>query len=335
MKIPALPGSAAWRALLLATGLTSAPSAAWTQEAAPRPSLIVVAGAGGGNDYDAAFTKWLENWRKAGVKGGARVTAIGLPSVEEECLTPLRTALQQESATGEAPLWLVLLGHGTHDGREPKFNLRGADLTASELAEWLKPMQRPVVVVAAFSASGAFLAPLSAPGRIVITATKTGSENNYARLGRYLSEAIAEEAADLDHDGQTSLLEAWLRAAQQTADFYQSEGRLATEHTILDDNGDGRGTPADWFAGLRVVKKASTGGLSDGLRAHQMHLVPGTAERELPPVVRQERDTLELEIAQLREAKSTMTEDEYFAKLEAVMLRLARVYRDAKTPRAD
>ena len=86
---------------------------------------------------------------------------------------------------------------------------------------------------------------------------------------------------------------------------------------------------------LRVVKKSSTGGLSDGSRAHQMHLVPGTAERELSPAVRKERDALEIEIARLREAKSTMTEDEYFAKLEAAMLRLARVYRDAKTPRAD
>ncbi len=306
------------------------------QEAAtPSPSLIVVAGAGGGSDYDAAFAKWLENWRQAGVKGGARVTTIGLPSAEEECLTPLRSALQQESATGEQPLWLVLLGHGTTDGREPKFNLRGADLTAAELAEWLKPMQRPVVIVAAFSASGAFLTPLSVPGRIVLTATKSGSENNYARLGRYLSEAIADETADLDHDGQTSLLEAWLRAAQETADFYQSEGRIATEHSILDDNGDSRGTPADWFAGLRVVKKASTGGLPDGLRAHQMHLVPGTAERELSPAVRRERDALEMEIARLREAKSTLTEGEYFAQLEAAMLRLARVYRDAKTPRAD
>ena len=73
-----------------------------------------------------------------------------------------------------------------------------------------------------------------------------------------LSEAIADPAADLDKDGQTSLLEAWLAAAQRTADFYKNEERLATEHSLLDDNGDGLGTPPDWFQGVRVVQESSS-----------------------------------------------------------------------------
>ena len=299
------------------------------EEPNARTALIVAVGAGGEKDYDESFAEWAEHWKKAATAGDARLTVID----EANGLDRLRAALAQEPTASAAPLWLVLLGHGTFDGRDAKFNLRSEDLAASELAALLKPFTRPVVVVAAFSASGAFLAPLAAQNRIVITATKSGSENNFARLGRHLSQAIADPAADLDHDGQTSLLEAWLSAAQKVAEFYKSEGRLATEHSMLDDNGDGRGTPADWFQGLRVVKKTRDHSvLPDGLRAHQMHLVPGEAERALSPEIRARRDALELELARLREAKASLSEDEYFAKLETVLLGLARIHRSAADP---
>jgi hypothetical protein len=294
-----------------------------------RTSLIIVAGAGGEKEYDEAFARWAANWRKAGEAGDSHITIIGLAPDEKDSLARIRAALQAEQTDGLAPLWLVLLGHGTFDGHDAKFNLRGDDLTAGDLATLLKPFQRPVVVIAAFSSSGAFLAPLSAPGRIIVTATKTGAETNFARLGKYLSETIADPSADLDHDGQTSLLEAWLAAAQRVADFYKSEGRLATEHSLLDDNGDKLGTPADWFRGIRVVKK-SKDATPDGPRAHQMHLVPSRDERELPPQLRADRDALELELSRLRETKSSMPEDQYYAKLEAILLRLARLYRDGK-----
>ncbi len=179
----------------------------------------------------------------------------------------------------------------------------------------------------AFSASGAWLKPLAGPDRIVITATKNGAENNYARFGGHLAQAIADPAADMDKDGETSLLEAWLVAARKTADFYKDEGRIATEHSLLDDNGDGLGTPPDWFSGVRAVKKARDGSAPDGLRAAQIHLVHSAAERALTAAQRAERDTLERELAALRERKPAMKEDDYFRELEALMLRIARIYR--------
>lgn len=295
-------------------------------------SVILATGAGGEKEYDEVFANWTESWREAGARGGARVTAIGQ---SEDSLSALRTALQQEAIDGPVPLWVVLLGHGTADRESAKFNLRGEDLAAAELAEWLAPMRRPVVVVATFSSSGAFLAPLSAPGRIIVTATKSGSESNYARIGGYLAKTIADPQADLDHDGQTSLLEAWLHAARQTADFYTSDGRLATEHPLLDDNGDSRGTPADWFQGIRAVKKAGGDFVPDGPRAHQIHLVPSAAERQLSPERRAERDAIEAELGKLRAAKGEMQEEDYYSQLEVVLLRLARLYRDAKVKPAD
>ena len=304
-------------------------------ESAPTASLIVVCGAGGEKDYDEAFAAWAENWRAAGTQAGARVVTIGGTEKPGADLEAMRAALAQESPVGTEPLWVVLLGHGTSDGQAAKFNLRGEDLTAAELAEWLAPLRRPVVVVAAFSASGAFLAPLSSAGRVLVVATKSGTEVNYARFGKFLSLAIGDPAADLDHDGQTSVLEAWLRAARLTEEFYASEGRLATEHALLDDNGDGRGTPASWFRGLRLIKKTSDTAVPDGARAHQIHLLASPRERDLSPEQRAERNALELELAALRESKSDLAEDQYYARLEALLRRLARVYRGTKSGARD
>jgi hypothetical protein len=298
-------------------------------EPGARPSLFIVVGAPGEKDYGEAFARWAENWERAGAAANAHVMTIGIGPSKEGDLAQLEKALQTEPTEGLGPIWLVLLGHGTANAHDAKFNLRSDDLSASTLVTWLKVFRRPLVLLNTFSSSGAFLAPLAGADRIIITATKSGSENNFSRLGKYLSEAIADPSADLDHDGQTSLLEAWVSAAQSVADFYKSEGRLATEHSLLDDNGDGFGTPADWFRGIRLVKKSSDKA-PDGLRAHQMHLVPSAADRGLPPERRAERDALERELAALREIKTTTPVDEYYGKLEEVLLRLARIYGQEK-----
>jgi hypothetical protein len=297
-----------------------------------RTSVIVAVGAAGEEQYADTFAKWAANWQKAAAAGAARIETIGADAEDKDCLARLQKVLEAEPKETPAPLWLVLLGHGAFDGRDGKFNLRGDDIAASELAKWLAPFKRPVVVICGFSASGAFLKPLSAADRVVVVATKSGAENNFARFGGYISEAIADPAADLDKDGQTSVLEAWLSAAQRVADFYKTEGRLATEHSLLDDNGDGFGTPADWFSGVRLVKKPADQRAPDGLRAHQLHLVLSAAERALPASTRAERDKLERELLALRDAKAGMPDDEYYRKLEELMLRLGRLYREA-TPR--
>jgi hypothetical protein len=94
----------------------------------------------------------------------------------------------------------------------------------------------------------------------------------------------------------------------------------------LDDNGDGLGTPADWFRGLRATQRAKDGAALDGTRAHQLHLIASDYERQLPPEIRRRRDELELKIAALREEKQKLGEKEYYDKLEKLMIELARVY---------
>ena len=299
------------------------------EEKSDRASVFIAVGAGGEGHYADTFAKWAAHWQRACDEGGAKSVTIGFDKDAKDAPSDhdrLKAALDAEPKDGANELWIVLLGHGTADAKDAKFNLRGDDLAASELAAWLKPFKRTTIVVCAFSSSGAWLKPLAGPDRVVITATKNGSENNYARFGGHLAQAIGDPSADIDKDGETSLLEAWLTAARKTADFYKDEGRIATEHSLLDDNADGLGTPPDWFSGVRIVKKSRDGSAPDGLRAAQIHLVRSAAERALTAGQRAGRDTLERELAALREHKSAMKEDDYFRELEALMLKLARIY---------
>jgi hypothetical protein len=295
-------------------------------ETEDRPCVLVVVGAPGAPEYEGQFRRWADQWQAAADKAGAETIRIGFG---KEAGTPDRDRLRAslaEKAEGTGPLWVVLIGHGTYDGREAKFNLRGPDVTDLELGEWLAPVKRPSAVLVCASSSGTFLNRLSGENRVVVTATRSGHEQNFSRFGQYLAEAIADRRADLDKDGQVSLLEAYLTASGRTQEYYRTRSQLATEHALLDDNGDRLGTPADWFRGVRATKRAKDGAPLDGLRAHQLHLIPSDRERQMPAEVRRRRDQLELSIAALRDEKAKLSEDEYYRRLEPMMVELARLY---------
>ena len=313
-----------WCFILLACAWVSA------AQTVDQPTVFVLVGAAGEAELGKQFTEAAAKLEQVAALAQAKFVSIGWKNAETNDLARFQAALELEPKSGPGELWLVLLGHGTFDNKEAKFNLRGPDLSASELAEWLKPFQRPVAIVNCSSASGPFLNKLSAAGRVVVTATRSGNEVNYTRFGGQFAAALGSPEADLDKDGQTSLLEAYLLAASRVAEFYETEGRLATEHPLLDDNGDGLGTPLDWFRGVRAVKKAKDGATVDGLRAHQFVLVRSEQERKLSPAVRAKRDEIELAIGKLRERKSELPEPEYYQKLEPLLLDLARLYQSAK-----
>lgn len=290
--------------------------------------VLIVVGAPGLEEFGKNFHAWAESLTNTCKTAGANYSVIGLAPEDPDRpdREQLAALLEAEPRSSDRELYLILLGHGTFDRREAKFNVRGPDFNAKELAAWLEPFKRPVAVINASSASGPFIDRLSAPGRVVITATKSGNEINYSRFGGHFAANLSNPEADLDKDGQTSLLEAWLMASRQVAEFYQTEGRLATEHALLDDNGDKLGTPADWFRGIRATKKAKGGKSLDGHRAHQFHLVLSEQEQRLTPEQRARRNELELEVIDLRERKSDFQEDEYYHQLEGLLLKLARLY---------
>ena len=329
--------------LLAAPGPAAAPE---VPSAGGRATVVLVVGAEGEPEYGRDFAKWADRWSAAAATASAELLVVGRDEPSNGAAMDkqrLKSILEAQCKSGSAesgaaaasdvpvgrPLWIVFIGHGTADNREAKFNLRGPDVSDVELAEWLKPCKRPLAVIDCASASAPFLSRLSGPGRVVITATRTGSENNFARFGDFFSASIADPSADLDKDGQTSLLEAFLAASHRTAEFYKQEGRLATEHALLDDNGDKLGTPGDWFQGTRATKAARDGAPLDGARASQWSLVLSSAEQAMPADARARRDAIELKVEALRGRKASMSEADYYAQLEPLLLDLARVYESA------
>ena len=300
--------------------------------ATPQTTVLLVVGAPGEAEYGTNFLRQAALWTDACAKAGAQLLTVGLDSASTETdLEKLRNTITNQPTAGPNQLWIVLIGHGTFDNKEARFNLRGPDLSATDLAMWLQPFKRPLAIIDTSSSSAPFLNKLSGPNRVVITATRSGHEQNFARFGQYFAEALTDPGADLDKDDQVSLLEAFLSASRRTAEFYKVEARLATEHALLDDNGDGLGTPADWFHGLRATKRAKENAALDGPLARQFILIPSTTEKSLSPDQRAQADSIEKAISKLRDRKSQMTEDEYYQELETLLLQMARLYHPEST----
>lgn len=297
---------------------------------AQQKQLIVVVGAQGESEYGEQFNQWASQWETA-ANSEYRVTSIGVSSQEasdRQQLTDKLAEIAQSTNTSE--VWLILIGHGTFDGKIAKFNLKGRDISAQELKGWLDPIKIPTVVINCSSCSSPFLRELQAPHRTVVVATKSGYQYNFARFGKYLAESIVDETIDLDKDGQTSLLESFIAASTAVQEFYDADGRLATELALLDDNGDALGTPADWFSGIRTVKRAKGGGHPDGPRANQIFLVQRPGGVVLNEDELTKRNALEMQLEALRQKKSQLTTDDYYRQLEEIMVKLAKLYRTSK-----
>jgi hypothetical protein len=306
----------------------------------PRADLLVLVGAAGETEYAPRFAAAARAWQEAAAKGGARCTVVGLEPPPSDGISPddrdaVRSWIEGHTTESTRPLWLAYLGHGSWDGREARLSLRGPDITATELAEWLAALKRPLIVVHGGSASGPFLPALSAPGRVIVTATSTGDEVNYARFGEFFARTIASGEADIDQDGQTSLLEAFLSTSKKVQDFYSEDARMATEHALFGDNGDRRGTPADWFRGTRVVRRSDDGTGVDGATARRVALVETEAERALTGPAQARRDLLERQLEELRAQKLALPEREYLFQLERILREIGVLYLGDQPPGAE
>lgn len=314
---------------------TDTPEATATSKSPPssnrktsKQKLIVVQGASGTDEYKKLFEQWVSRWKQlASEDANLELVFIHRPD-KETALNQLQTALL-DSHQAEA-IWVVLIGHGTDNRKVAKFNLVGPDISASQLRVLFSKIDKPIVLINCASSSGSFIAklksklPSTAP-RVLVTATKSGAQLNFARFGNYLSEAIVDPELDLDKDDQTSVLEAFLAASKRTQDFYVQEKRLATELALLDDNQDGLGTPGDWFSGTQVIREAEEGE-PDGRLAARMVLVRRGDEMKLSPEQRQQRAALERQVDELRRRKKLLREDAYYDRLQALMVKIAMVY---------
>src|SRR5688500_10288102 len=225
---------------------------------------------------------------------------------------------------------LVLIGHGSHAGRDSRFNLPGPDLTAAELGVMLEPLRAmQVAVVNAASASGDFLPALSAKNRVVITATKSSYERNETLFPRYFVAAFSTPGADTDKDERVSLLEAFVYAKREVARAYETDTRLPTEHAMLDDDGDRRGSaePDPRAGDGSLARRFIIGGATKA--AAVAASTPGGSELVA------KKTQLEAQVDSLRRRKDTMATDAYERELERLLVELAQVsqsIREGKSP---
>src|SRR3954469_20127126 len=108
--------------LLLLCAALNAPAPA-THRADIHPTVLVVVGAEGSAEYAPEFARSADRWAAAAKQASANYIEVGRDaSTKDDDKIRLKSLVDQEVAKDTAPLWLVLIGHGTFDGREAKFN---------------------------------------------------------------------------------------------------------------------------------------------------------------------------------------------------------------------
>ena len=319
------------------TTLTNQP--AQTAVAAQQPAkfaadknkfALIISGISGEEGYAKKFNAWTNSLRTA-------LTAqLGFADEQVIVLTEKPTEKEQRASAEavrqvfvtlrntlkpEQQLFVFFIGHGSFDAnsKQGKFNLVGPDLTTDDYSQLLKalPTQRQVIVNMA-SASGEFIKPLSAAGRVVITATRSGMEQNATRFAEPFIKAIAtvgNSEADADKSGRVSVLEAFEYAAKLVIKQFESKGTLVTEHALLDDDGDGTGHPA---------AEATEGSLAKTIYFDSLPQQQAGGDPVLAKLF-EEKLRLEGEVERIKARKKTLEEDAFYAELEKPLLELAKV----------
>jgi hypothetical protein len=309
MRMKTLVGHAlACPLILLALSALPAPAATF---------YVNLAGIGGELDYTQRFKMWADDidssLKKAG--GDSTVTTMHAPTREQ---IRARFAELAKQAKPTDLLVLILIGHGTYDGQDYKFNIQGPDITAAELASLLDkvPAQRQLVVNMT-SCSGGSIEQLRRPNRIVISATKTGSEKNATNFARYFAEALREPAADTDKNESVSALEAFRYAQTKTAEFFDTQKRLATEHSVIEDTGKGTGERT-------ATAENGEGKLASSFTVVRLGANAAAARDPGKRPLLDKKEQLEQAIEKLKFDKAAMPVQEYKRQLTQLLLELAK-----------
>lgn len=308
----------------------------------PNKFALIIAGVGGDEAYKKKFTAQALRLREvltaqlgfaeknvtlltevsaAGAEDGARETEA--VASKRATADEVRNAFAsiKSASNADSLVLVVLIGHGSFDNQQAKFNLVGPDLSAKDYAGLLAalPCKRAAFINCA-SSSGEFIKPLSAEGRIVITATRSGNEQNATVFVDNFIAGLTDGAADSDKNGRISLLEAFSYANKLTADWYKAKQRLATEHALIDDNGDGVG---------HEEATAGDGVLAKVVFLDSKHLEEAGGDTEIAKLISQ-RQQLEEAVEKLKARKSAMKQEDYDAELERLLVELAKVNQEIK-----
>jgi hypothetical protein len=280
---------------------------------------LTIAGLGGEPEYEQRFEGWakdLDKLLKTAEPNAHVDTLLGPGAVK----TAIEARLQSYAkiAKPDDSVALMLIGHGSYDEQDYKFNIPGPDITATEMANLLDkiPAKRQLVVLMTSSSGGALIS-MQRPNRVVITATKSGTEKNATYFARYWIEALRDPASDSDKNEVISALEAYKYAEQKTAKFFETQKRLATEHALIEDTGKGEGT------------KAPSPENGEGLAAGHfpvLHLAAVSAQINDPAKLQllKRKEELEQSIDELKYRKASMDVADYRAQLQKLLIELAK-----------
>ena len=328
-------GCGAWRATrcLFGVALATLLVAPRATLHAQRTHLLIVSGLGGEPQYTEQFRKLgttlVDAARKRYGMSDSDVVYLAEEGARDPRIAGVSTKVNVEAALTQfakraAPgdqVVVVLIGHGSGSAEDSKISLPGPDMSARDFARDFGAFARQqLAFVDLTSASGDMLPVLSAPNRVVITATKSSFERNESVFAKHFVTALSSDGADVDKDGRVSLLEAFRYAITETKRYYDDQGRLQTEHAQLDDTGDKKGT-ADIDLGV------AAGG--EGAVARRMFLggstyasAAGANDPRLGALYK-DRFALEGRIEELKKRKASLAPDAYDDALENLLVELA------------
>ncbi len=285
----------------------------------PQKVCIIITGLGGMPEYEENFSRWGAEL-EAAFQDELHYTVYRMDGRQRkkqeifELFDRISTLPQLEE------LWLFLVGHGNHDGSHYKFNISGPDLTDQDLANLLDALAHTkTFLIAATSASGTLASDLSHANRVIVTATKNPRERQPPLFMSFFLEALTSAEVDTDKNQRISLLEAFHFADDRVASWYETKGRIQTEHPILDDNGQVR------LAGDQpAVESAQQGTLLASVSYLSAAPEPDYHSAEAEQLA-SEAMAVERDIEDLKFRKDQIPESEYYDRLEKFLIRLASI----------
>lgn len=275
--------------------------------------VVIVEGLGGDSVYAAQFAAQVSAIAAASatIVSEDNIRVFRAADVSREAVLQHLTSVADNSDESDQ-VAIYLVGHGSYDDHEYKFNIAGPDLTGADLQAAMDDLpSKNQLLVNTSSASGAIAEDLGAEQRLLVLATRSGVERHATRFGNYFATALNDPGADIDKNQVVSVQEAFQFADRQVADYFERNDTLATEHARMD------GQRADRFSIARLTERRAR---------------PADAELER---LLAERDAINSEIDALRLARDAMPPDEYRTDLLQKMLELAATEDDIEARERD
>jgi hypothetical protein len=289
--------------------------------------VLVITGVAGDEGLSAQYHKWatavIDAAKKHGVTDGNIAYLTEAQDADKsrakgrstrDGVTQAFTDIAARAKPNDE-VFILLIGHGSFDGKLGAFNLPGPDATVADFGKLLdKLFLQRVTFVNTAGSSGAFLT-LAGPNRVIVTATKTGGERNDTRFPEFFVEALTAEGADRDRNGRVSVLEAFDYAKSKVAGVFEQGGHILTEHATLDDGNQGKLAGSLYLAPERDRDPAVA--------------AAAASDPELRALMAQQ-DALERQVNEFRLKKDSMDPAQYEQQLEKLLTELARKTREIR-----